>query len=51
MTAAQLSRELFGDGDHAVSARAEVSRLRRVLGALVATNPYRIAEGVSFTGP
>ncbi|CCH76986.1 hypothetical protein BN12_1560046 [Nostocoides japonicum T1-X7] len=26
--------------------RAEVSRLRRAVGALVAASPYRIAEGV-----
>ncbi len=26
----------------------EVSRLRRVVGALVATNPYRLAAGVSL---
>ncbi|HET8560255.1 MAG TPA: transcriptional regulator [Marmoricola sp.] len=49
LTAAQLSRHLFGDGEHLVSARAEVSRLRRVLGAVVATRPYRIADGVSLT--
>lgn len=28
------------------SVRAEISRLRRAIGALVATNPYRLADGV-----
>ncbi|MGB4778235.1 GAF domain-containing protein, partial [Microbacterium sp.] len=46
LTAAELSAAVFGDRDHEISARAEVSRLRRVLGSLVATAPYRIADGV-----
>ncbi len=46
LTAAGLSRALFEDDEHQVTVRAEVSRLRRVVGALVATAPYRIAEGV-----
>jgi hypothetical protein len=29
-----------------VTVRAEISRLRRAIGALVATNPYRLADGV-----
>lgn len=41
--AAALSTALYGDAEHVVTARAEVSRLRRVVGALVATNPYRLA--------
>ena len=49
LSAGQLSAAVFGDTDHVVTARAEVSRLRRVLGALVATNPYRLADGVSLT--
>lgn len=48
LTAAALSTALFGDRDHQVTARAEVSRLRRVVGALVATNPYRIASGAAL---
>ncbi|QYJ05237.1 GAF domain-containing protein [Nocardioides panacisoli] len=48
-TAADLSRSLFGDGDHEVSVRAEISRMRRTLGALVATNPYRIRDGVEVS--
>lgn len=46
LSAAQLSQLLFGDTEHQVTVRAEVSRLRRVVGALVATAPYRVAEGV-----
>ena len=49
LTAAALSTRVFGDDAHVVTVRAEVSRLRRVVGALVATNPYRLAEGVLLT--
>ncbi|TWE13412.1 transcriptional regulator [Rudaeicoccus suwonensis] len=49
MSAAQLSEALFGDAEHSVAARAEVSRMRRSLGAIVAGSPYRIAEGVLLT--
>lgn len=48
LSAAELSTRLFGDSEHAVSVRAEVSRLRRVVGALVATHPYRLADGVDL---
>ena len=48
LTAASLSTRLFGDAEHLVTARAEVSRLRRVVGALVSTNPYRLADGVEL---
>ena len=46
LSAAALSTALFGDDDHLVTARAEVSRLRRAVGGLVCTAPYRLAEGV-----
>jgi len=49
LTAARLSTALFGDGEHCVTARAEVSRLRRSVGGLVTPNPYRLAAGVSLT--
>lgn len=49
LTATALSTTLFGDPDHAVTVRAEISRLRRVIGALVTTNPYRLADGVRLT--
>lgn len=48
LSAAQLSDRLFGDPEHAVTVRAEVSRLRRVVGALVTTNPYRVAPDVAL---
>lgn len=48
LTAAALSTRLYGDAAHVVTARAEVSRLRRVVGALVATGPYRLADGVTL---
>ena len=48
LTAAALSTRLHGDDAHLVTARAEVSRLRRVVGALVATHPYRLADGVQL---
>jgi hypothetical protein len=49
MTAAQLSTALFGDEEHCVTVRAEISRLRRVIGGLVTTNPYRLATGVTLS--
>ncbi len=49
LDAAALGRGLFGDDGHVVAARAEVSRLRRVAGDLVATGPYRLADGVVLT--
>jgi hypothetical protein len=49
MTAPALSTALFGDGEHCVTVRAEVSRLRKVVGGLVTTNPYRLADGVRLS--
>lgn len=46
LSAGALSRALFGDAEHVVTVRAEVSRLRRLLGAIVDTRPYRLADGV-----
>ncbi|MEU3462099.1 GAF domain-containing protein [Streptomyces sp. NPDC006733] len=45
-SAAQLARDLFGDGGRTVTVRAELSRLRRSLGGVLAHRPYRFAEGV-----
>lgn len=47
-SASALSVALYGDADHLVSVRAEISRLRRVLGGLIATGPYRLADGVAL---
>ncbi len=49
LTSAQLSRFLFGDTTHEVSVRAEMSRLRRVVGTLVSSRPYRLAAEVTLT--
>jgi hypothetical protein len=48
LSAGRLSLALYGDDAHVVTVRAEISRLRRAIGALVATNPYRLAAGVSL---
>ncbi|HJQ06342.1 MAG TPA: GAF domain-containing protein [Nocardioides sp.] len=48
LTAGELSTRLYGDADHLVTVRAEISRLRRAVGALIATNPYRLADGVEL---
>jgi hypothetical protein len=48
-SAASLSHRLYGDGEHQVTVRAEISRMRRVLGALLATNPYRLSPGVDLS--
>jgi hypothetical protein len=49
LTAADLSRHLFGDADHQVTVRAEISRLRRLVGPLVTAAPYRLASDVRFS--
>ncbi|WP_374999422.1 GAF domain-containing protein [Aeromicrobium sp. CTD01-1L150] len=48
VTARALSIAVFGDVGHEVTVRAEISRMRRTLGALVATGPYRLDESVRF---
>ena len=49
LSAAALSRRTYGDDAHQVTVRAEISRLRRTVGALVTTGPYRISADVGFT--
>ncbi len=44
--AAELSRALFGEEGHEVAVRAELSRLRRLLGSVVEQRPYRFAEWI-----
>jgi hypothetical protein len=48
LSAGALSREVYGDGEHLVAVRAEVSRLRRVLGGVVESRPYRLAATVEL---
>lgn len=45
-TAAQLSAGLFGEPEHTVAVRAEMSRLRRIVGGLLLQRPYRFADWV-----
>lgn len=49
LSAEALSRAVYGDAEHVVTVRAEVSRLRRLLGALVETRPYRLSGDVRMT--
>lgn len=49
MTVRQLSEALYGDPDHAVAVRAEISRLRRVVGSTLESRPYRLAESLDLT--
>jgi hypothetical protein len=51
LDASALSRRLYGDGEHLVTVRAEVSRLRRTLGGLLCARPYRLAPGVVAEAP
>ncbi|MEU5236470.1 GAF domain-containing protein [Streptomyces lydicus] len=45
-SAAELAQDLFGDAGRTVTVRAELSRLRRHLGGVLAHRPYRFADGV-----
>ncbi|MGH3519307.1 MAG: GAF domain-containing protein [Haloechinothrix sp.] len=47
-SAAQLSMDLFGDGERTVTVRAEMSRLRRHFAGILAHRPYRFADGVEL---
>ncbi|HSF26040.1 MAG TPA: GAF domain-containing protein, partial [Actinomycetes bacterium] len=44
---AELAADLFADATRVVTVRAEMSRLRRVMGALLESRPYRLADGVT----
>ncbi|WP_225830626.1 GAF domain-containing protein [Streptomyces sp. NK08204] len=43
-SAAGLAEDLFGDPSRTVTVRAEISRIRRYLGALLRHRPYRFCE-------
>ncbi|GAB2749712.1 GAF domain-containing protein [Salinifilum aidingensis] len=45
-SAAALAGDLFGDADRTTTTRAEMSRLRRHLGGVLAQRPYRFDERV-----
>jgi GAF domain len=51
LDAAALSEALYGDRDHLVTVRAEMSRLRKTLGGLLLARPYRIAAGIETVLP
>ena len=44
--AADLAEDLFDDATRVVTVRAEVSRLRKALGSLLLTQPYRLSPAV-----
>ncbi|MFW0787313.1 GAF domain-containing protein [Gordonia sp. CPCC 206044] len=46
-SAAEMSTRLFGVPDRTITVRAEMSRLRKHLGGLLAANPYRFVDGVT----
>ncbi|GAA4895601.1 GAF domain-containing protein [Streptomyces coeruleoprunus] len=52
-TAAQLAGDVFGDRTRTVTVRAEMSRMRRTLGGVLAHRPYRFRDEVEVevTGP
>lgn len=49
LSAAALSRALYGDAEHIVTVRAEISRLRRTVGSVMSSNPYRFTAGIRVT--
>jgi hypothetical protein len=48
-SARELATGLFGDPAHAITARAEMSRLRRHLGGVLDHRPYRFRDQVQVT--
>jgi hypothetical protein len=51
LTSRELARKLYGPAGKRVTVRAEMSRLRRVLGPILARNPYRLDAEVSASPP
>lgn len=49
LSAAQVAELLFGNPEQRITARSEMSRLRKHVGGVLAANPYRFAEGVVVT--
>lgn len=46
-SAAELGEDLFADASKVVTVRAEMSRLRRILGPVLCRQPYRVAPEVA----
>ena len=51
MDAATLSEALYGDREHVVTVRAEMSRMRRTMGGLLRARPYRLSPDVEIATP
>ncbi|TQF73975.1 GAF domain-containing protein [Rhodococcus spelaei] len=49
MSVAELSSGIYGDPDHAVAVRAEISRLRRALGSVIEGRPYHLADSIELS--
>lgn len=45
-TGTQLSHDVFGSDQHVVTVRAELSRVRRNLGGVIESRPYRFSDDV-----
>lgn len=48
-SAAELAEDLFGDRSRTITVRAEMSRLRKQFGELLAHHPYRLREELDVT--
>lgn len=48
-SASELAADLFGDPGRTVTVRAEMSRLRRHFGGILAHRPYRFTDGVQVS--
>ncbi len=48
-TASELAHDVFGENGRAVTVRAELARMRKVLGPLLAQQPYRVTGTVRVT--
>jgi hypothetical protein len=46
-TATGLALDLFDDSDRVVTVRAEMSRLRRAMGSVLHSGPYRVSPGIA----
>lgn len=46
-TATELAEDLFDDPHRAITVRAEMSRLRRLVGSLLLSAPYRLDPGIA----
>lgn len=48
LSASRLSMLLYGTHEHDVTVRAEISRIRRSIGGVILTAPYRFADGLDI---